>query len=223
MLSTSAVSDTHTLPPIVLLLDDERDILEMYSAHFEAEGVWVATAASAREGLIAVEELRPDLIVTDIGFGGEPSGATFAQAVKERAETSGIPLIVLTGLANQDMPSTVKEDADLFLRKPVAPQALLLNVRRLLESSHVLRDRSERVRARVTPLLHKSADLLARSKTSVGPVPEEHARCPQCCEPLSWLERGRIDTREFDYYQWCSRGCGLYCFDIAARNWIRLV
>jgi CheY-like chemotaxis protein len=100
MLADSAVSDTNSLPPIVLLLDDERDILEMYSAHFEAEGVWVATAASAREGLTAVEELRPDLIVTDIGFGGEPSGATFAQALKERRETSGIPLIVLTGLGS---------------------------------------------------------------------------------------------------------------------------
>jgi CheY-like chemotaxis protein len=223
MFADSAVSDTNSLPPIVLLLDDERDILEMYSAHFEAEGVWVATAASAREGLIAVEDLRPDLIVTDIGFGGEPSGATFAQALKERRETSGIPLIVLTGLANQDMPSTVREDADLFLRKPVAPEALLLNVRRLLESSHALRARSERLRARVAPLMDKSADLLARSKTLVNSVPGQHARCPHCCEPLSWLERGRIDTREFDYYHWCSRGCGLYCFDIAARTWIRLV
>jgi DNA-binding response OmpR family regulator len=211
------------LPPIVLLLDDERDILDMYSAHFEAEGVWVATAASAREGMIAVEELRPDLIVTDIGFGSEVSGATFAQALKERTETSGIPLIVLTGLATEDMPSSVKEDADLFLRKPVAPQALLLNIRRLLESSHALRARSERARARVVPLLEKSADLRARAKTTLAQLPGRDARCPQCCEPLSWVERGRIDAREFDYYQWCARGCGLYCFDLAARKWIRLV
>ena len=223
MRSSSAVVETEPLPPIVLLLDDERDILEMYSAHFEAEGVWVATAASAREGMVAVEELRPDLVVTDIGFGAETSGATFAQALKERPETSGIPLIVLTGLATEDMPTSVRKDADLFLRKPVAPQALLLNVRRLLESSHVLRARSERVRARVAPLMQRSADLLGRAKTSVTPVPHHEARCPQCCEPLSWVERGRVDAREFDYYHWCERGCGLYCFDIAARKWIRLV
>ncbi len=223
MPTSSAVSESQSLPPIVLLLDDERDILDMYSAHFEAEGVWVATAASAREGMIAVEELRPDLIVTDIGFGSEVSGATFAQALKERTETSGIPLIVLTGLATEDMPSSVKEDADLFLRKPVAPQALLLNIRRLLESSHALRARSERARARVVPLLEKSADLRARAKTTLAQLPGRDARCPQCCEPLSWVERGRIDAREFDYYQWCARGCGLYCFDLAARKWIRLV
>lgn len=223
MLSTSAVSETQSLPPIVLLLDDERDILEMYSAHFEAEGVWVATAASAREGMVAVEELRPDLVVTDIGFGAETSGATFAQALKERPETSGIPLIVLTGLATDDVPSSVREDADLFLRKPVAPQALLVNVRRLLESSHALRARSERARASVAPLTQKSAELLARAKTPVTPVPRQDARCPQCCEPLSWVERGRVDAREFDYYHWCARGCGLYCYDIAARTWIRLV
>ena len=223
MLSTSAVSETQALPPIVLLLDDERDILEMYSAHFEAEGVWVATAASAGEGMIAVEELRPDLVVTDIGFGAATSGATFAQALKQRPETSRIPLIILTGLATEDMPPSVKEDADLFLRKPVTPQALLLNVRQLLESSHALRARSERVRARVAPLRQKSADLLGRAKMPSAQVATHDARCPQCCEPLSWVERGRIDTREFDYYHWCSRGCGLYCFDISARRWIRLV
>jgi CheY-like chemotaxis protein len=220
---TSAVSDSKSLPPIVLLLDDERDILDMYSAHFEAEGVWVATAASAREGMLAVQELRPDLIVTDISFGDEPSGATFAQAMKERPETWGIPLIVLTGLATEDMPSTVREDADLFLRKPVPPESLLLNVRRLLESSKALRARSERARARIAPLLEKSADLLARPKTPVTAMPSQTARCPQCCESLTWIERGRIDAREFDYYHWCARGCGLYCYDIAGRTWIRLV
>ena len=223
MLPTSAVSDTQSLPPIVLFLDDERDILEMYSAHFEAEGVWVATAASAREGIIAVQELRPDLIVTDIGFGGEPSGATFAQAMKERRETWGIPLIVLTGLAIEDMPPTVKADADLFLRKPVAPQALLVSVRRLLESSHALRARSDRARAKVRPLLQKSADQLARPKVPATPAPAHAERCPQCCEPLTWIERGRIEAREFDYYHWCAHGCGLYCFDVAAHKWTRLV
>src|SRR5829696_47881 len=120
----TATSDSPSLPPIVLLLDDEQDILEMYSTHFQAEGVWVATAASAREGMVAVEELRPDLVITDIGFGAEPSGAAFVEALRGRAETREIPLIVLTGLSPVELPSHVRSDADLFLRKPVAPAAL---------------------------------------------------------------------------------------------------
>jgi DNA-binding response OmpR family regulator len=173
--------------------------------------------------MVAVQELRPDLVVTDIGFGEEASGATFAQALKERPDTWGIPLIVLTGLATEDVPPSVKEDADLFLRKPVAPDALLVNVRRLLDSSQALRARSDRARSRIAPLLQKSADLLARPKATLAEVEPQAARCPQCCEPLTWIERGRIDSREFDYYHWCARGCGLYCFDIAARSWTRLV
>ena len=86
-----------------------------------------------------------------------------------------------------------------------------------------LRARSERARARLAPLLQKSADLLSRPTTPVADVPPPAARCPQCCELLTWIERGRINAREFDYYHWCSRGCGLYCFDVAARKWTRLV
>jgi CheY-like chemotaxis protein len=216
-----ALADTPSLPPIVLLLDDEPDILEMYSTHFQAEGVWVATAASAREGMIAVEELRPDTVITDIGFGGEPSGASFVEALRARPDTREIPLIVLTGLADGELPGHLRKDADLFLRKPIAPAALLLNVRRLLDSSYVLRARSGRVRARASELMAKSEGLLARGKM-LTPAPVREARCPQCLEPLTWLDTGMMEGREFEYYDWCERGCGLYCFDTATRSPVRL-
>jgi len=210
----TATSDSPSLPPIVLLLDDEQDILEMYSTHFQAEGVWVATAASAREGMVAVEELRPDLVITDIGFGSEPSGATFVEALRDRQDTRGIPLIVLTGLPCDDLPAGVRTDADLFLRKPVPPENLLLNVRRLLDSSQVLRVRSERSRSRAAELRAKSNDLLGRVSPGATAGP---GRCPQCHGPLRWVENGTVDEREFKYYDWCERGCGLYCFDSTGR------
>ena len=222
-MSAPALSTDQALPPIVLLLDDERDILEMYATHFQAEGVWVATAASAREGLAAVEELRPDLVITDIGFGAEASGATFVEALRGRPETRDIPLIVLTGLLAAELPGHVRQDADLFLRKPVAPDALLLNVTRLLESSKTLRERSNRARARMLDLRAKSADLLGRAKSLVTPAAPRQARCPECLEPLRWIDAGVMDGRPFEYYDWCERGCGLYCFDASAGTLVRLV
>lgn len=221
-MSVTTGSETQSLPPIVVLLDDERDILEMYSTYFQGEGVWVASAASAHEGLLAVEELRPDLIITDINFGAEPSGATFVETLKSRPDTCGIPLIVLTGLATTELAPHVRKDADLFLRKPVEPKALLLNVERLLESSHALRARSDRARARMTHLLVRSEDLLGRAKKLVASSPARAARCPQCLEPLRWSDTGTLDQREYEYYDWCQRGCGLYCFDTATGAAIRL-
>jgi DNA-binding response OmpR family regulator len=222
-MALTPITSDQALPPIVLLLDDERDILEMYSTHFQAEGVWVATAASAREGMVAVEELRPDLVITDIGFGAEPSGATFVEALRGRPETRDIPLIVLTGLPVMDLPGHVRSDADLFLRKPVAPDALLANVQRLLESSELLRARSGRARAKMVDLLARSEALLGRAKSLVTTASSRQARCPECLEPLRWIEGGVMDGRHFEYFDWCERGCGLYCLDVTSGTLVRLV
>ena len=219
----SAVSDTQSLPPVVLLLDDEPDILEMYSTHFQAEGVWVATAVSAREGMAVVEELRPDVVITDIGFGAELSGATFVEALRARADdTSRTPLIVLTGLPPVDLPGHVRRDADLFLRKPVAPNVLLTNVQRLLESVAALRVRSERSRTRAEQLRKTSEELLGTAKAIAATPASRRSRCPGCIEPLRWIETGTIDGRSFEYYDWCERGCGLYCFDAVTGAPIKL-
>jgi hypothetical protein len=46
--------------------------------------------------------------------------------------------------------------------------------------------------------------------------------CPSCGKPLEWIERNSIEQREFDYYHRCLSGCGLYCYDLGARAWIKL-
>jgi hypothetical protein len=64
---------------------------------------------------------------------------------------------------------------------------------------------------------------------AVAPAPDnlvamETARrfCPGCGQLLDWIERNRIEQRELDYYHRCLRGCGLYCYDLTARSWIKL-
>jgi CheY-like chemotaxis protein len=199
---TNAPGDQHeqaALPPIVLMVEDDPDMLDMYSTYFESDGVWMATAVSPDEGLGAVEELRPDVVITDIGFGGQPDGVDFVHMLKERPETRNIPLIVLTGLPAADLPETMRHGADLFLRKPVPAQALLVNVRRLMESSGTLRARAANAR-----------------------VEAVKSRCPACRGPLEWVERASLEGREYDYYRPCPRGCGLYCFEPGARKWVKL-
>jgi CheY-like chemotaxis protein len=220
---TNATGDQTTeLPPIVLLVEDDRDMLDLYSTYFELDGVWMATAVSPDEGLGAVEELRPDVVITDIAFGGHNEGVDFVQMLKERPETRGIPLIVLTGLPAADLPPATRHGADIFLRKPVPADALLLNVRRLLESSATLRARGDRALARAKPLLQKSEDLRQRSRGIGARAETVLSRCPQCREPLEWVERATLAGHEYDYYRRCLRGCGLHCFDRTAHVWVKL-
>jgi hypothetical protein len=43
----AAASDPSSVPAIVLLVEDDRDISDLFSAHFQAGGLWMATAATS--------------------------------------------------------------------------------------------------------------------------------------------------------------------------------
>jgi CheY-like chemotaxis protein len=194
------------LPPIVLLVEDDRDTLDMYSSYLESAGLWVATATNPVEGQAHARELRPNLLVTDIRFGGEPTGADLVHAIKHDGQTAHIPVMVLSGTAIEDLPVETQREADLVLLKPVMPDELLNRGQALMEGGGTLRARS-------------NAD---RGREFVEKLGKRTRACPKCRSPLEWLERGAISGVEYDYYRWCLNGCGLYCYDRRAAEWIRL-
>src|SRR3954469_8786656 len=214
--------EAESIPPIVLLVEDDRDTLEMYSAFFEMSGVWVATSTSPIEAIDAVDELKPDVVVTDVGFSGEPLGLELVHTLKARADTRGIPLIVLSGRALDDLPVATRQTADVCLEKPVLPDLLLDNVRRLVSRSRLLRQRGDNARERAQRLTAKSTDLVNRGHAIQSRIDNLVRQCPDCGNPLEWIERGRIGGAEYDYYRWCFKGCGLFCYDRDARKWVKL-
>jgi CheY-like chemotaxis protein len=117
---TISVSEgaTDPLPAIVLLVEDDRDTLDMYSSYLESAGLWVATATSPSEGQAHARELRPNLLVTDIRFGGEPTGINLVHAIKQDGQTAHIPILVLSGTSVEELPPETQREADLVLLKP---------------------------------------------------------------------------------------------------------
>ena len=91
---------------------------------------------SSSPSLLALElrevelgELRPDVVVCDLGFGGRTDDSIeLVLSLRERTTKSDMALIVLTGLAIEEVPTAVRDAADVFLRKPVAPDRLLSTV-----------------------------------------------------------------------------------------------
>jgi CheY-like chemotaxis protein len=218
-MNTDASSAKAGFPPIVLLVEDDRDTREMYSAFFELSGVWVAQSTAPREALGSVTELRPDLIITDVGFSGSPAGADLVHVLKSRPETRDIPVIVLSGRSAEEIPPATREAAELCLVKPVLPDVLLAHARALIERSQGVGDRSDAAREQAAAL-RDPAMTPATAQTS-GSVPEPRG-CPQCSTPLVWVERQRLEGIEYDYYRECPTGCGLYCFDCTAGRWVTL-
>jgi response regulator RpfG family c-di-GMP phosphodiesterase len=206
----------------VLFAEDDRDTLDMYSTFLEMQGMWVARANTSPATIDSVLELRPDIVIADLGPGDAGrDGAELIHAIKSRPDTQHIPVIVLTGQSPQQMSDETRGEAELFLLKPVLPDDLLQRARALLEQSQRLRERTDRAEQRTAEL----AQRVAEAKERAQELREERRQsrcCPGCGRRLEFIERTRIRGVEYDYYRWCGQGCGLYCFDRSAARWVKL-
>ncbi len=126
------------MPRSILLVDDDRDFLEMNRGVLEARGYRVRCASDPKAALVAADAERPDLVVTDLMMDRLDAGFTLARAVKERHP--GVPVILVTAVAVQrgfDFRPRGELDlaslhADAYFDKPVEPGALSAKVAELL-------------------------------------------------------------------------------------------
>jgi PAS domain S-box-containing protein len=105
----------------VLVVDDQEDICFMLSVALERCGARVTTANSAVEALSALQESRPDVLLSDIGMEGE-NGFSLIQKVRELAlEVGGqTPAAALTAFAREeDRIEVLQAGFQAHLPKPI--------------------------------------------------------------------------------------------------------
>ena len=121
--------------PCLLLVDDDRLVLETLAAQMEAEGFRVATARSGAEALAALHrEARFDVLISDLAMPGM-SGLALVQ--EAQARQPGLPAILLTGFASDAEEATFGRALSgrySVLRKPVLAQELAQLVAVMLEA-----------------------------------------------------------------------------------------
>lgn len=121
----------------ILLIDDDLDFLESTKAVLESR-YEVVTASNPQEGLAKALEDEPNLIICDIIM-PEIDGFTVADRLKQEKQLSRVPLLMLTSLANRIHETDIPRDrgvslqAEDYLDKPVAPDALLAKVQTWLD------------------------------------------------------------------------------------------
>jgi two-component system alkaline phosphatase synthesis response regulator PhoP len=121
----------------VLLVDDDPDFVEAVKVIVESGGYNVRVAFDGKEGLDAVKEEKPDIIVLDVMMPVMDGHATCA-ALKKDPETRDIPVILLTAVADRVTTSKyshrdmLESEAEDYMPKPVDPPELLSQIRRLL-------------------------------------------------------------------------------------------
>jgi two-component system, cell cycle response regulator DivK len=110
--------------PLILLVDDVADNIDVYTQFFLHRGWRTATASNGLEGLTSAAGLRPDLIVLDLGMPGM-DGWEVARRLKADVVTRSIPIIALTGHVLGDSQRRAREaGVEEFLAKPCLPQDL---------------------------------------------------------------------------------------------------
>lgn len=113
---------------VILLVEDDAALLDGMSDTLRTQGYKTVRAGNGREGLAALEEVRPDLIISDIMM-PEMDGYAFHRAVTANAQTATIPFIFLTAKSDQaDVIKGLREGVDAYLTKPFDLEELLIHV-----------------------------------------------------------------------------------------------
>ena len=116
----------------VLVVDDDAGLREYIRASLEPEGYSVREARSAEEGLRALEEESPDLILLDVMM-PRLDGWEMLRAVQERHGVDSIPVIMYSGKVDE-AGEAAERGARAFIGKPFDPDRLVDATRQVLRS-----------------------------------------------------------------------------------------
>lgn len=122
------------MPPIVLAIDDSRDVHELLEIWLAPEGLALHSATSVADGLRQAQVLQPDLVLLDIDL-PEASGFEVCQRLKADSVTADIPVIFLSGAAHTgDKVKGLDLGAIDYVTKPFDPHELRARVRAALRT-----------------------------------------------------------------------------------------
>jgi two-component system response regulator MprA len=121
--------------PVILVVDDSEELLEVLRLSLVHAGYRVATATDGTAGLYAALDLGPDLVILDIGL---PAMDGFAVASELRQRGFLAPILMLTGrTAVPDRVMGLEAGADDYLVKPFDQDELLARVKALLRRANI--------------------------------------------------------------------------------------
>jgi len=116
----------------ILVVEDERDILQLVKLYLEKEGYRVSTAATGPDGLKAAKSEHPDLLVLDLML-PDMDGLEVCKRLRADQQTATLPIIMLTAKAEEsDTVIGLELGADDYVTKPFSPKALVARIKALL-------------------------------------------------------------------------------------------
>ncbi len=125
----------------IMIVDDDVDYIYVVKTLLENEQYTVVTAGDKTEGMEKIRAEKPDLAILDVMMNVWNDGFEMSRQLKKDTQFKNMPVLLLTAVENRtniDFKSTAGDPVwlpvDVFLDKPVEPQVLLAEVKKLLSN-----------------------------------------------------------------------------------------
>ena len=120
----------------ILVVDDEKDILELVSYNLKKEGFGISVSTDGEDALRRVKQEKYDLIILDLMLPGI-QGMELCRILKSSEDTSFVPIIMLTA-KNEELDKVLglEMGADDYITKPFSPRELIARVKAVLRRTH---------------------------------------------------------------------------------------
>ena len=145
-----------------LLIVEDNETLRYYLRHTFEDEYRVIDVANGQEALDCLNNQYPDLILSDVMMPGI-QGDELCRMVKDNADTSGIPFVLLTAKVTHDATvKGLKKGADDYIPKPFSTEILKLKVKGLIENrkrqrAFFMREALRQVHAEEQPISEKES------------------------------------------------------------------
>ncbi len=121
------------MPPKILIVDDEPDILEFIKYLLEREDYQVETASNGTEAILKSKSFKPELILMDVMM-PVMDGIEACRQIKLHPETKNIFIMFLTARSEEYSEiAGFEAGADDYINKPVKPRVLLSRIKAILK------------------------------------------------------------------------------------------
>ena len=119
--------------PLILVIEDDKDIVEILTGYLSKAGMKVAWAGDGEEGLAKARQLRPDLVLLDVQLPRRDGWQVLAELRLRRMP----PVIMLTAM-DKDMDKLLglRVGADDYVVKPFNPDEVVARVQAVLRRSN---------------------------------------------------------------------------------------
>ena len=130
----------------VLVIDDEKDLIELVRYNLEKEGFRVLSALDGEAGMSIAAQEAPDAIVIDLMLPGI-DGLDVCRQLRAAERTSRVPIIMLTAKSSEsDRVVGLELGADDYVTKPFSPRELAARVKAVLRRASPQRQRADLIR-----------------------------------------------------------------------------